>query len=63
LFEPPIPIIYESEVSDFYFFLMFTDEEVTVCATGGGVEILLDLISLGRILDVPTDGELTVKDK
>ncbi|MCD7458031.1 hypothetical protein HAX54_036964 [Datura stramonium] len=29
----------------------------------GGVDILLDSLSLGRILGVPSEGELTVKDK
>ncbi|MCD9561092.1 hypothetical protein HAX54_020052 [Datura stramonium] len=63
LFEPPMPIMYESEVSDFYSSLMFTDEEETVYATMSEVDIPSDLISLGRILDVSTDGEFMVKDK
>ncbi|MCD7455117.1 hypothetical protein HAX54_027058 [Datura stramonium] len=63
LFEPPMTIMYENEVSDFYSSFMFTNVEETMYVIEGGVEISLDSISLGRIFDVLSDEEFTVEDK
>ncbi|MCE3214874.1 hypothetical protein HAX54_000193 [Datura stramonium] len=61
--DPPMPVMYENEVSDFYSILLFTDDEKTNFSTMGGVEILFNSISLRKTLDVPFEGEFTVKDK
>ncbi|MCD7451908.1 hypothetical protein HAX54_013987 [Datura stramonium] len=59
LFPLPIPIMYEPEVPEFYASLSFTDDDETVFAKVGGVELEFDSISLGKILDVHTAGEFT----
>ncbi|MCD9642551.1 hypothetical protein HAX54_029410 [Datura stramonium] len=49
------------EVTEFYSSLSFTDE--TVFFEVGGIKLEFDSISLGKILNVHTTGEFTVKDK
>ncbi|MCD9638252.1 hypothetical protein HAX54_022104 [Datura stramonium] len=63
LFALPMPIMYEAEVTEFYASPSFTDDDETVFAKVGGVELEFDSISLGKILDMHTAGEFTVKDK
>ncbi|MCD7467851.1 hypothetical protein HAX54_005498 [Datura stramonium] len=59
LFSLPMPIMYESEVTEFYASLCFTDDDESVFATIGGIDLEFDSISLGKILNVHTTGEFT----
>ncbi|MCE3051028.1 hypothetical protein HAX54_048781 [Datura stramonium] len=47
-----MPTMYESEVIELYSSLTFTTEEETVAATVGGVEIVVDSISLGKEAEI-----------
>ncbi|MCE3052085.1 hypothetical protein HAX54_051530 [Datura stramonium] len=43
--------------------LLYTDDEETIFATMGGVELSFDSFSLGKILNVPNEDIFTMKDK
>ncbi|MCE3051180.1 hypothetical protein HAX54_049048 [Datura stramonium] len=55
--------MHENEVTELYASLLYTDDEETVFATMGGVQFSFNSISLGKILNVPTQRIFTVKDK
>lgn len=55
-------MLHEAKVKDFYFIMKFMKDGSRVTRIVHGVEILLDELSLGEILDIFIEGIKTVKN-
>lgn len=63
LFQLPMPLLYKDEVVEFYVDMMFTNDKETIMATVNKADFSIDVVVLGRMLGVPTEGVNTIVDK